>query len=166
MFFGPVKLIPAPSAPPFSACAEKGPFKYNPPGVNRDSRELLKARSRQLRKDQTPAESLLWARLRDRKLGGYKFVRQYRKVPYILDFYCPAALLAVELDGSHHLEADTAGYDLERTKFLESCGIKVIRFSNERTESGLEKVLFEIFRELRNRAPHPYREKPPECSRS
>ena len=58
----------------------------------------LKDRRRELRKKQTPAEILMWAQTRSRKLGGYRFTRQYSVGSYILDFYCPAKKLGVELE--------------------------------------------------------------------
>jgi len=65
---------------------------------------IFKERRRFLRRDQTEAEERLWQCLRNRKLNGYKFFRQYSVGPYILDFFCTQTRLAVELDGHHHAE--------------------------------------------------------------
>ena len=83
-------------------------------------------RARALRANQTSAEGRLWGELRGRKLGGWKWRRQAPIGRYIVDFYCPAARLIVELDGSHHL--DQQGYDARRTTFLEAQGLTVIRY--------------------------------------
>ena len=61
------------------------------------------ARERRLRRDQTEAERVLWQRLRDRRLLGWKFRRQHRVGPYFADFACAEGHLIVELDGSQHL---------------------------------------------------------------
>ena len=85
-------------------------------------------RRRQLRRDQTDAERLLWHHLRSRFFQGFKFRRQHAVGPYVLDFYCPDAQLGVELDGGQHLEPDQALHDEERRRYLEERGIRVLRF--------------------------------------
>jgi very-short-patch-repair endonuclease len=87
--------------------------------------------ARKLRKEQTDAEKLLWSLLRDRRFCGFKFRRQYPACGYILDFYCHDAGLAVELDGGGHGLEEQRLYDDERTKILESVGIRVIPFLNQ-----------------------------------
>ena len=69
--------------------------------------ETQKTFARQLRSEQTEVEQQLWRALRNRRLQGVKFRRQHPVPPYVLDFYCHAAKLAIELDGSQHLEACT-----------------------------------------------------------
>src|SRR3989338_5263840 len=86
----------------------------------------FKLRRRILRKKQTDAEHKLWQRLRNKQVQGLKFYRQYGVGSYILDFYCPQRLLAIELDGSQHLA--TREYDNDRTAYLQRLGITVIRF--------------------------------------
>ena len=61
--------------------------------------KILKERRRELRRNQTPAEKIVWTFLRSRHLSCLRFVRQYSLGPYILDFYCPKLKLAIELDG-------------------------------------------------------------------
>jgi methylmalonyl-CoA mutase cobalamin-binding domain/chain len=104
----------------------------------------LLERARELRQDATDAEQLLWKLLRNRSLNNAKFRRQHPIGPYILDFYCNEAKLAVELDGSEHLEEKQANYDAERTKNLEAEGIQVLRFWNNdvlnNTQTVLEKL--------------------------
>jgi len=89
------------------------------------------ARRRALRRASTEAEAALWAQLRARRLAGFKFRRQHPCGPYILDFYCPARRLAVELDGGQHFDPLALRYDQRRTAFLHRRGIQVIRFPND-----------------------------------
>ena len=101
-------------------------------------------RRRELRQALTPAEAVLWRLLKGRQLEGLKFRRQHSVGPYILDFYCPALKLAIELDGASH--ACREEYDGQRTSYLsETAGITVLRFEN--------RVMFEnpeqIFREVK-----------------
>lgn len=101
-------------------------------------------KARYLRKSQTDAESLLWSRLRARQLTGIKFRRQHPIGPYVLDFHCAEAHLAVEVDGSQHLELIAINQDQARTKFLENKSIKVIRFWNHEVLENLDAVLESI----------------------
>ena len=97
--------------------------------------------ARHLRQSQTEAEIRLWTFLRGSRLNGFKFRRQHPIPPYVLDFYCDAAKLAVELDGSQHSEVT----DLERTRALQSKGVRVLRFWDNdalsRTDVVLEAIL-------------------------
>jgi very-short-patch-repair endonuclease len=101
----------------------------------------LLARCRELRKTATDAEVLLWQFLRNRRLEGARFRRQHPYKGYILDFYCHAAKLAIEVDGSGHLEAEQARHDEERTRSLARHGIRVLRFWNHEVLMKTEKVL-------------------------
>jgi len=98
-----------------------------------------------LRKNQTPQESILWARLRRGQLG-HKFKRQYSVGPYVLDFYCPIKKLAIEIDGSQHLE--NKEYDQERTDYLSVLEIKVLRFWNNEISTNISGVVEKIVSEL------------------
>ena len=91
--------------------------------------------ARLLRKQPTKAEEILWRCLRGSRFHGAKFRRQVPIDRYVVDFYCHAAKLVVELDGKQH-EWFT-DYDAERTKVLESRGIRVIRFANAEVEPRL-----------------------------
>ena len=108
--------------------------------------ESIKAFARKLRQEQTDAESLMWALLRDKRLGGTKFRRQHPFQPYVLDFFCHEANLAIELDGGQHAEAQA--HDEKRSAFLKSKGIDVLRFWNNEvlaeTEAVLEKIWWEL----------------------
>jgi very-short-patch-repair endonuclease len=100
----------------------------------------LKFNRRELRKNATPEERMLWYRVRSKKIG-YRFHRQHSIGPYIVDFYCPQKRLIIEIDGNQHNENCTRFYDTERTKFLEGLGYKVMRFYNEEVRSNIEGVL-------------------------
>ena len=86
----------------------------------------MKYRARSLRKNITIAENRLWYYLRNRRLNGYKFIRQYIIGCYIVDFVCRDIKLVVEIDGGQHSTA--TGYDQSRTDFLMQQGYSVIRF--------------------------------------
>jgi very-short-patch-repair endonuclease len=102
-------------------------------------------RARRLRREPPFPESLLWSRLRTRQLGGLYFRRQHPVGKYIVDFYCAAAKLVIELDGESH--DDRARYDEQRTGFLEAAGLRVIRFTDDEVLKSLENVVFVIARE-------------------
>jgi len=97
------------------------------------------ARARELRREQTPLESRLWAHLRDRQLGGFKFRRQMPIGPFVVDFCCPACHLVVEIDGNRHAEQEE--YDRARTGWLGEQGYRVIRLGNRDVLHRMEGVL-------------------------
>jgi very-short-patch-repair endonuclease len=99
----------------------------------------IKAKARELRKNPTSYEEILWNRLRRRQQNGIYFRRQHPYGIYILDFYSFEAKLAIEVDGMIHL--DRKEYDNERTRFLESSGLRVIRFKNEDIELRIDMVI-------------------------
>ena len=101
----------------------------------------LKPLSRQLRNDMTDAERRLWACLRRKQLGGLQFYRQKPLAGYIVDFYCAAAQLVIELDGSQHHAPEAIEYDRQRTRELEALGLRVIRFDNRQVLGELGAVL-------------------------
>ena len=95
------------------------------------NRKHLKQRRKQLRNAATPAERALWKRLQKRRLDGRKFRRQHSIGPYIVDFYCPAERLIVELDGAVHDDPARRDYDGERQQYLVEKNFTVLRFDNE-----------------------------------
>jgi very-short-patch-repair endonuclease len=97
-------------------------------------------RARYLRKKATDYERILGRRLRKRKFANYKFRRQHPIDRYILDFYCPKARLAVELDGGGHDRTQSTMHDRERTEFLATRHIAVLRFWNHQVQKELESV--------------------------
>lgn len=105
---------------------------------------------RLLRKKSTDAEHELWSRLRRHRMGP-KFRRQHTVGPYTLDFYCPAAQLAIELDGGQHYEPGQRMRDLARDDWLADQGIRVLRYSDrdvllepEAVEEAIWQTLEEI----------------------
>jgi len=102
----------------------------------------LTTRAQELRKNMTKEERKLWYDY----LNSYplRFRRQVAFGNYILDFYCAAAKLAVELDGSQHYDAEGLASDARRTRFFESNGILVLRFSNTDVMRNLRGVCEQI----------------------
>ena len=102
--------------------------------------------ARKLRAVQTEAESLLWQVVRDRRLCGLKFRRQFPIEPFIVDFACVEHRLIVELDGPYH--DDVYEDDQSRQQRLEIDGWQLIRFHNEELLENVEAVAFAIARKL------------------
>jgi very-short-patch-repair endonuclease len=105
-------------------------------------RERAGVRARELRKEQTDAEALLWSRLRNRQLSGLKFRRQRPIANYIADFACLEIGLVVELDGGQH--AEQIAYDERREHEMRSEGFQTLRFWNHEvlneTDAVMEKI--------------------------
>lgn len=104
--------------------------------------------ARQLRRQQTNAEQLIWQLIRNRNLSGYKFRRQHPICGYILDFYCYDVKLAIELDGGGHNHDEQRLYDDERSRRLGREGIRILRLWNHDVLNATEDVLEEIYRQL------------------
>ncbi len=94
------------------------------------------------------AEAKLWRSLRGVQLHGKSFRRQHPAGPYVLDFYCPALQLAIELDGGQHGFAREAAKDARRTAWLQDRGVTVLRFWNNDVLSNLEGVLQVLLMEI------------------
>jgi very-short-patch-repair endonuclease len=109
------------------------------------SPHLLKF-ARRLRSEQTDAENLMWHLLRNRRLNGWKFRRQHPCPPYVLDFFCEEANVAVELDGGQH--AERVEQDVRRSEFLRERGVSVLRFWNNDVLQETEAVLTAIWTAL------------------
>jgi very-short-patch-repair endonuclease len=101
---------------------------------------------RELRRRSTPAEEVLWEALRDRRLDGWKFRRQHGFGPFVLDFFCAAHGLVVELDGAIHVAQ--VEQDTYRSEYLAQYGYHVIRFRNEEVFHDLPSVLDHIRQEM------------------
>ncbi len=95
--------------------------------------------ARELRKNLTDAENLLWRRIRNRQLLGHKFRRQFPIGNYIVDFACLSLKLIIEVDGSQHMS--NIDYDNMRTQYLESRGFQVFRFWNKDVLTETDSVL-------------------------
>ena len=83
-----------------------------------------------LRNNVPEPELLLWSRLRNKQLLGYRFRRQFSIGRYVVDFYCPELRLVIEVDGPYHNSKDIKQYDKERNFLIKDLGIKVLRFQN------------------------------------
>lgn len=99
---------------------------------------------RELRRRLTPAEAFLWSKLKRSKFQGRKFRKQHGVGPFIVDFYCASEQLVIELNGQVHFNKEAQEYDARRTRFLESKGLRVIRFENKMIFDLLPSVLREI----------------------
>lgn len=104
---------------------------------------------RELRNNATPAEVTLWKALQGKQLDGFKFRRQHSIGHYILDFFCPSANLAIELDGGQHFTQEGREYDAVRDEFLWSVGITVLRYANNLIFENLEGVLEDVRENLK-----------------
>ncbi|HSE02430.1 MAG TPA: endonuclease domain-containing protein [Burkholderiales bacterium] len=108
------------------------------------NRPSLKLRRRALRESLTPAEARLWKYLQRSQLEGSKFRRQHSVGQFVLDFYCPAVRVAIELDGAAHDHDAAQLADAARDEYLASLGITVLRFENREVIENLEGVLLRI----------------------
>ncbi len=111
----------------------------------------LKQPSRELRNKMTDAERLLWSRLRGKQLLDLQFYRQKPIGPYVVDFYCHAAALVIEVDGGQHSETEHARKDAERDGCLGDAGLLVIRFDNRQVLLDTDAVMDEIVKVLEER---------------
>ncbi|MBS1516177.1 MAG: endonuclease domain-containing protein [Bacteroidetes bacterium] len=102
----------------------------------------LKPFSRKLRKESTLSEILLWDKLKNKQLFGYKFLRQKPIDNFIVDFFCKELMLAIEIDGSSHNEK--VEQDLERQMKIENLGIKFLRFQDKDVRFKMNDVLITI----------------------
>jgi lysyl-tRNA synthetase class 2 len=112
--------------------------------------------ARRLRRDQTDAERTLWFRLRDRRLGGWKFRRQAPIDRFVVDFVFADARVIVELDGGQH--SQRMEQDANRTAILESLGYLVLRFWNNdvlRNTNGVLETILDTLTQFHAGPPHP-----------
>jgi very-short-patch-repair endonuclease len=114
-------------------------------------REGLKSLARSQRTRMTDAEQMLWQRIRRKQIQGVQFYRQKPLLAYIVDFYCPAAKLVVELDGGQHFESDHQTRDQARDAALAGLGLRVLRFDNRQVLLETEAVLTVIDEMVRAR---------------
>ncbi len=112
------------------------------------NREDQTRRRRELRHSMPDTEVIVWSRLKARQVLGCKFRRQYGVGKFVLDFYSPEVKLGIELDGDSHFQEGAKEYDDERQLFIESFGIKVLRFVNSEIRENLDGVLEAIGREV------------------
>jgi very-short-patch-repair endonuclease len=110
---------------------------------------------RRLRSNMTGPEARLWSRLRARQLQGLKFRRQHGIGPYIVDFYCPEQSLVIEVDGNSHADADQVVKDKQREQYLQSLGLRVIRYINDDIVKNLGGILDDLAERISSRSTSP-----------
>lgn len=115
-------------------------------GVPRDHRQYR----RQLRREMTATERLLWSNSRN-KGNGFKFRRQHPIGPYIADFYCREAHLVVEVDGESHFTHEARAYDMKRDEYMHALGLEILRFTTQDVRQNLPGVLLAIENQCRLR---------------
>lgn len=104
----------------------------------------LNLKAQALRKDETKAEKILWERLRNNKLKGYKFRRQHPISLFIAGFYCHQLKLIIEVDGEYHNSPEQIQKDQERILILQDNNLKIIRITNLKIETDIDEVMTEI----------------------
>ncbi len=115
------------------------------------NRQDQKGLRKKLRKNQPSVERLLWSKLRNRQLLGFKFRRQYGIDSYIVDCCCPEVKLVIEEDGdSHYIDQAVKEMDEKRQKFIEGLGFTILRFTNREIVENTEGVLQIISNYLKN----------------
>jgi len=110
--------------------------------------ETLKERAKELRKNETKAEKLLWSELQGKKLENHKFRRQHIIDQYIVDFVCLSRQLVVEVDGGFHIPKEQRDADQKRMDALAQLGFKVLRFTNNEVKENLDAVTRKIIAEM------------------
>ena len=120
---------------------------------NRYNRRSIR---KNLRNKLTFYEIILWSKLKNRQINNRKFRRQHGIGNYIVDFFCPELKLVIEVDGANHsFDEKSEQYDTERKKYIESQGIKVIRFGNNEIKDNLIGVLEVVYKETSANHPKP-----------
>ncbi|OGF18973.1 hypothetical protein A3I35_01640 [Candidatus Falkowbacteria bacterium RIFCSPLOWO2_02_FULL_45_15] len=105
--------------------------------------QKMRERRKQLRKESTVAEQVMWQAIRNSKLS-YKFRRQYSIGPYVTDFCCPELKLIVELDGAYHDYDEQVIYDKEREYYLREFGFDILHIKNEEVRYNYIEVAEKI----------------------
>lgn len=124
---------------------ERGAILNENGNITRTRRSIVKA-AKSLRQCMTPAEKVLWGRLRGKRLNGLKFYRQVPVDCYIVDFYCPEKKLIVEVDGSIHEEKDVQERDRDREAFFLGKGLRVLHIKNEEVFRALDRSCEKIYK--------------------
>ena len=108
------------------------------------NRAIDREKRKRLRNNATVAEKLLWSKLREKRLSGCRFRRQYSVKGFVLDFYSPQLKLAIEVDGLYHESENQKVYDEARERLIKSLGVDFLRFKNEEVENQITKVVERI----------------------
>jgi very-short-patch-repair endonuclease len=119
----------------------KYPIDY---GANKN----IQKKAKELRNNETPSEKLLWDKLKNKQLAGFKFRRQHSLKQFIADFYCHKAKLIIELDGEIHNTVQQKERDEGRSYEIEQAGLTVLRFTNDEVKNEIDNVLEKIKTEL------------------
>ena len=114
--------------------------------VQLHNREYLKSIRKHLRNNSTAAEATLWKILKKNQVGNYKFRRQHSIGNFIVDFYCPALQLVIELDGEPHADLNSIAFDSKRDNFLNKNGITVLRYENRWVYEYPEVIIVDILK--------------------
>jgi very-short-patch-repair endonuclease len=109
-----------------------------------------KEKRRNLRKKQTPEELIFWSHIKSRRLGGFKFRRQYSINSFIADFYCPELQLVVEIDGGQHYEKENMEKDKLRSEYFIDLGLNIKRYTNIDIKKNLSGVLDDLLEYCNN----------------
>lgn len=105
------------------------------------SKAITFKNAKRLREKMTEAEKILWSRLSNKQINGYRFKRQHPIAKFIADFYCHQANLIIEVDGGIHQQKNQIIYDKERTLVLEALGCRILRFTNNEVANQIEEVI-------------------------
>ena len=108
----------------------------------------IKARAKNMRQNPTPAEAIVWNRIRRKQLLGFRFRRQHPIDRFIADFYCREARLVIEIDGLIHDLPEQIEYDAARQTFLEQRGLRLLRFTNAQVINSPDSVISTIVEHL------------------
>jgi very-short-patch-repair endonuclease len=98
-------------------------------------------KAHELRRNMTKAEKKIWNELKNKNLFKVRFRRQHPVDIFVVDFYCHELKLAIEIDGSIHLEKEVSEYDAGRTNDIEKFGIKILRFTNDEVLNDINEVI-------------------------
>ena len=120
--------------------------------MNRDPLSIERARN--LRRETTPTERILWKHLRGRLFDGFRFCRQHPIGPFVVDFCCLSKRLVIELDGETHIGREQQ--DKDRSRWLEARGCQILRFWNTEIFEDLDSVLEVVYLACQKGPPHPY----------
>ncbi len=109
-----------------------------------------KQNARNLRKNMTDAERVVWSKIRKKQLLGVQFYRQKPIADFIVDFYAPSIKLVIEIDGSQHYEKEHLLRDKQRDSALNKLGLSVLRYDNRQVLTQTEYVIEAIFQSITN----------------
>jgi very-short-patch-repair endonuclease len=112
------------------------------------NKSAMKQRRKTLRKNLSKAEAIMWNHLSRRQMNGYKFRRQHSVDQHVIDFYCPELKLAIEIDGDSHFMSGVEVQDKIRQEYIESFGIKFLRFTNEDVYKNIDGVCQTVYNKI------------------